>query len=846
MRAFATVAAVAVLLAILPGPVRAQPQLFGDLHRMLSWDADAGADLVLGDVDGDGDLDALIGFGEPRLLLNEGSGVFAESAGQLPPGIATSLALGDVDGDGDLDAMVGNTGPPNGPGNRLLLNDGSGVFAEATGQLPPGGTEALALGDVDGDGDLDAVMPARLFLNDGSGFFSDATSPLSPNPGLPTSIALGDVDADGDLDALIGLTSYVGVPDRLLLNDGSGGFIVATGQLPPILDFTEAVALGDVDGDGDLDALMGNGDLFGVGLGEQNRLYLNDGSGVFADATVKLPAILDTTKAVSLGDVDGDGDLDALVGNGPYKGPGELDRLHLNDGSGVFTDATPQLPGILDYTRGLALGDVDGDGDLDILTANYIGSSTFAALDRLYLNDGSGAFTDSNAQLPPNGGETRAVAAGDVDGDGDLDALVLRSSLGGGPERLLLNDGAGGFSDASGQLPAVSGYSAAVALGDVDGDGDLDALVGDYGEDRLYLNDGSGVFADATVQVPAVLDATQALALGDVDGDGDLDALLGNGTGSIGQPKRLYVNDGSGVFTDATAQLPLLLDSTIALALGDVDGDGDLDALIGNYGQPARLHLNDGSGFLSDASSQLPPIGVYTASIAMGDVDADGDLDALMGSVQLRLLLNDGSGVFADATAQLPADPPSTPSLALGDVDGDGDLDALLANLYQNRLYLNEGSGAFVDATPLIPAGGLGRIVTLADLDGDGDLDAWLGIAGQDRLFSNLTRQIAWRGIPRIGKPLTFDLFGPSWGAFFLGFSFGTANVSMPPLGTLRLDPSSMFFLIGGLLDADGRASLTYPVPANSALVGASLYWQALVAAPARFTNLEITTLTDL
>ncbi|HKB17087.1 MAG TPA: hypothetical protein VKF62_13555, partial [Planctomycetota bacterium] len=107
-------------------------------------------------------------------------------------------------------------------------------------------------------------------------------------------------------------------------------------------------------------------------------------------------------------------------------------------------------------------------------------------------------------------------------------------------------------------------------------------------------------------------------------------------------------------------------------------------------------------------------------------------------------------------------------------------------------------------------------------------------------------RQLTRRAIPRVGKPLTLDLYGPAWGAWFLAASPGTGNVPLPPLGTLRLDPTVLIFLLGGLLDGQGRAGPTFPVPAVPALVGATMFWQALVVGPARFTNLEKTTFTNL
>ncbi|MCI0589953.1 MAG: VCBS repeat-containing protein [Planctomycetes bacterium] len=831
-------------------PLRAQTVLLRELHGMLPPEPNMTSAVALGDVDGDGDLDIVVGNSDSdRLLLNEGFGFFTEGVGQIPAVVGFSstsaLSLGDVDGDGDLDCLVGARflATP----NRLYRNDSSGVFTDASAQLPSlnDDTWAVALGDLDGDGDLDAVVgnfgQSRILVNDSTGVFSDVPGLLPVGSFGPREIALGDLDTDGDLD----LFSASYGQDRLFLNDGSAGFTDATPQVPPDNVYTTAVALGDVDGDGDLDAFLGRpGTSFS---GDQNRLYLNDGAAGFTDATAQLPAVLGITLDVALGDVDGDGDLDALAANYGQS------RLQLNGGSGVFVEATAQLPMLDESTSALALGDLDGDGDVDLILGNdqlYDG-----ARNRLYLNDGAGAFADVTSPLPPILDDTRAIALGDLDGDGDLDAFVGNGGLS-PQDRLLLNDGAGNLDDATGQLPQALDDTRAVALGDVDGDGDLDALVGNAGTtpglqpERLLLNDGSGTFTVAPIQLPNVQDFTSAVVLGDLDGDGDLDVLIGSGYGS----DRYCLNGGTGVFSDASAQLPFNPGPTTALALGDLDGDGDLDVMIG--GAQERLYLNNGSGVLLDAPAQLPAILDDTRALAFGDVDADGDLDVLIGNFGQpdRLWLNDGAGLFSDTTGALPANLDYTRSVALGDVDGDGDLDSLIGNSggsyygEPNRLYLNGGAGVFVDGTALVPAvQGRTHAVVLGDMDGDGDLDLLAGKERQpDLLLSNLTHQLAWRGTPRVGKPLTLDLWGSAWGTWFLAFSLNAGSFPIPPFGILRLDPIGINLVASGILDGQGRASVTYSVPSNPSLVAATVHWQALVTVPARFTNREVTTLADL
>ncbi len=376
-------------------------------------------------------------------------------------------------------------------------------------------TRAVALGDVDGDGDVDAVFgnpgQSRLYRNDGFGRFTDVTATHLPQAWVNTQdLALGDVDGDGDLDLVLGnawMGYYSSAQTSLYLNDGSGSFTDATATNVPVdSDPTTSVALGDVDGDGDLDLVIGNGNGTGWGT-HQNRLYLNGGNGVFTDATAThLPAQPDATNDVVLGDIDADGDLDLVVANGffyqgSYYWPvihfGEQNRLLRNDGTGVFTDVTSShLPVDNDWTRAVALGDVDGDGDLDLAFGNN--DSIFqSAQNRLLDNDGTGHFTDvTAARFPVATDKTHALVFADVDGDLDLDLFAANEFWGAQGNRLFANDGAGTFADATVlRLPIANFHAPDAAFADLDGDLDLDLVAGAFpawpsfsGQNRLFTN----------------------------------------------------------------------------------------------------------------------------------------------------------------------------------------------------------------------------------------------------------------------------------------------------------------------------------------------------------------------
>jgi hypothetical protein len=296
---------------------------------------------VLGDIDGDGDLD-MLARGESSVVVvsfNLGQGTFSEPEVLKTQG---NPVLGDVDADGDLDLSAGGW---------LLRNDGKGHFSDGQEHA-----NCNAMGDLDGDGDLDCVSNNGLapsgvvLLNDGTGaFVAGSSAPF----GFQCEIA--DLDGDADLDVLC--NAPVVEAGRVFLNDGNAVFTRTEQLLGDV--WPRSIALGDVDADGDIDAVMAQ--WAGPNRSAPNIVWLNDGKGRFSEGG----NLGEDSTDIDLGDVDGDGDLDAVVSHaGPYlTGPYNPTRIFLNDGAGHFTHDGRTLGDPAFHS--FALGDLDGDGDLD-------------------------------------------------------------------------------------------------------------------------------------------------------------------------------------------------------------------------------------------------------------------------------------------------------------------------------------------------------------------------------------------------------------------------------------------------------------------------------------------------
>lgn len=353
-------------------------------------------------------------------------------------GNSNSALAVDIEQDGDLDLVIASQGP-----NKILLNNGSGEFTLRTNSILDRFTynsEDVAVADFNGDSRFDLFFGNaadqanqqinEFYINQGNVSFSNDIG-LIPVTGISNSTVARDVNRDGFLDILIGNRGQ----NVLLINNGNARFFDETGQrMPSRFDLTRDLEVGDVNGNGFPDIIVANesGD---------NRILTNNGSGIYLDQTgSRLPLIsaIEESREAELADIDGDGDLDIYFSNVRIfeSGADPQDRLLINNGQGVFADVTSsQLPQKTTNTFDTDFLDIDGDGDLDILTGNFNGGV------QVFLNNGAGTFTDDTENWLPEGLNPRVVDFEIADFNGDQlpdiyiavfdgpDVLLIRKEL---------------------------------------------------------------------------------------------------------------------------------------------------------------------------------------------------------------------------------------------------------------------------------------------------------------------------------------------------------------------------------------------------------------------------------
>ncbi len=656
-----------------------------------------------GDDDGDQDIVSLNRSGDSfNVFVQTLPGIFTTLSPLLVLGLdqPEDIAAGDVNGDGLIDVVIADTGDDEIEIFHQLLAGLFGLTSNSTlGDASTLSPSAVEVADLDGDGDLDIVSSnagsdnVTVFLQNAFGAFPSAPSLDLGGVGV-TDGAADVVAADLNGDGLIDIASANETGNDLTV------FLQGVAGFATLPDFTLSHANGpllpheihavDVNGDGYLDLVSANG------AADLTVFFFDASSAAFSLTPLVLSGggLLMDPNGIAVGDVDGNGYPDLLVGDTTTD---EVYVFHHDGGSDY-----PDVPGLRGSSvdtpqpEALVAADLDGDGDIDLATANA-GDDTIS----LYEQFSPGVFSTTPKASVSSSASTPgivAIDAADLDGDGRLDLIVASS----GELAIFLQTSGGAFPAAPDSIlgGGTMGAPAHVLAADLNGDGALDLVAAEETSDRLavFFQSAPGVYpatADALLGSGATTNGPVHVAAADLDGDGDHDLVCANAAGGDvaiffrgpgGFPAAPDLQIGGAGNTDTPAQV----------CARDLDGDGDIDlavACTGEDGIAIFFQTTPGAFpavpdlLLTDASFTQP------TTLAAADLDGDGDVDLVCGnegSTNLVVFRQTVPGSFlADGTALGGAGSADTPrGLVAIDLDGDGDTDLAAVHPSLDRISI--------------------------------------------------------------------------------------------------------------------------------------------------------------
>ncbi|MEZ4884980.1 MAG: FG-GAP-like repeat-containing protein [Chitinophagales bacterium] len=660
----------------------------------------------IADLNGDGKLDVIIASeSKNRIYWFENYGNRQFSTERLLSNELTEpkgLKAADLDMDGDMDILCGSWNV-----NTIYWfeNDGAGNFAAPQIISDDVRTpQSIEVSDIDADGDLDVLSTAywdgTVAWHENDGFQNFPNQHIvSAEVDMAYLVRVADFDQDGLIDVFAG--SYSGGKVAWFKNEGQGTFSEPILIMEGLLSLQDVI-IEDVDEDGDIDLLIAS--LF------QHELFFfqNDGNGNFGTPTI-IDDIPYNVSQLQFEDMNQDGYKDIIASDSQI---GTI-IIKPNDGTAHFPKYSYySLNDVMQDTNILLTADFTQTGVIDFLVGSP--QNRFVALYENHYNNG---FKFLRSILTSGIFGPKDMVVGDVDGDGDKD-LVIASDFD-HQVTWIENTNAGGRFDKHHVLLSDFRGANSLALEDFDKDGDLDLAIGGFGEPEvvLYNNDGQGNFTFKQVVVEA--EGVVAVKAGDVNGDGDLDLLVAS---SVDRIIRWKHNNGSGVFGIVPTVVTDIAYQVVSVALADVDNDNYLDVITSNDGWNDILFYRNAGGVYEDRV-RIDGNFQSSYSVKAGDIDGDGFADVIASSTAKDAVYwykGNGLGGFEDQ--ELIGGNLNNPrELAVKDFDQDGDLDVMVAVREENKVvwFPNYGTGVFGERQVVLNNAPKVEYIVAEDLDND-------------------------------------------------------------------------------------------------------------------------------
>lgn len=620
----------------------------------------------------------------------------------------SQVLVGNFDALPGLDIVTVNYGSPT---LSFLSGNGDGTFEapvnSPTGVVSGQSTWYGAAGDFNADGKLDVAVPVYggdllVFLGNGDGTFT-AAAPIVGGGG-DANVVVADFNRDGkaDIATAYSMTASISV----MFSNGDGTFA------PPVVTpvtglnyYFSDMAAADINGDGAPDLVFTGSDFMFTDL----QAFTNDGSGVL---TQSYQSDLISTMFgvyVLLADVDGDSNIDAVLGLG------QDNVIAIARGKNDGTFGAPEAYYCRDYSISAVLADVDGDSFQDIVTVFNPGT------DMDVIKGGpSGSLRTPHAYL--NNGETRDVAFADFNKDGFLDLVSANrtnQNIG-----LGLGDGRGSFKESGNLDPGLDyqGYplsASVIATGDFDHDGNADIAIGGYYGRRLNVlfGKGDGTFETSIVSLPVDYE-TMSIKVEDVDGDGvddilacDFDAYKLN----------VFLSNGNRTFKPRASYT--VGAAPIRVRTADLDGDHHNDAVLPLFGGNGFSILKGNANGTFNPAVTSTGLATQAADIALADFNGDNKIDMALVTQTGLLQIYRGNGNLTFTQVSSDSVMPMLRGCVAGDFNEDGIPDLAVTVYGSNELLLYPGKGDLTFDTPTTLSAPTVDVVYAVDVNGDGHKD---------------------------------------------------------------------------------------------------------------------------